>query len=156
MSIAFVRIDDRLIHGQVATTWVKNYAVEQIAVLDDRLAQDPMQSSLIKMTAPAGVNAVLLTIDQFVAAYQTGFKKKTMIICTNPIDVVRLLKNDVPIPKLNVGGMKYTLGKQKLTKAISVTDQDIEAFRQLLQAGTEVEIQMVPNSVKEPITNYIN
>ena len=55
MAIDFVRIDDRLVHGQVATTWIKKYEIEQVIVINDLLANDPVQKSVLEMTAPQGI-----------------------------------------------------------------------------------------------------
>jgi len=148
MGIVFVRIDDRLIHGQVATTWVRSFNIEQIAVINDTLANDPIQTSVVKMAAPVGVNAVLLTKKDFVKAYKKGFKKRTMLILTNPHDVLSLVEEGVRISSLNVGGMKFTYGKRRITESVFATKGDIEAFNRLVDHGVKIELQMVPSSPK--------
>jgi len=158
MGIVFVRIDDRLIHGQVATTWVRNFVVEQIAVISDTLANDPIQTSVVKMAAPVGVNAVLLTKKDFIEAYKKGFKKRTMLILTNPHDVLSIVEEGVTISSLNVGGMKFTNGKRKITESVFVTEKDIEAFNRLVGHGIKIAFQMVPSSPKkdyDQIKNFI-
>jgi fructose-specific PTS system IIB component len=155
MSIVFVRIDDRLIHGQVATTWIRTQSIEQVAVINDELAKDPMQASVLKMAAPTGVKAVLLDIPRFIEAYNKGFKKRTMLILTNPQDVLSLIENGVTIPYLNVGGMKFKDGRKRLTEAVSVTEEDMEVFEKMITKGISVEIQMVPNSRKEYFSKYL-
>ncbi|USK32109.1 PTS sugar transporter subunit IIB [Bacillus sp. F19] len=158
MGIVFVRIDDRLIHGQVATTWVRNFDVEQIAVISDTLVNDPIQTSVIKMAAPVGVNAVLLTKKDFTEAYKKGFKKRTMLILTNPHDVLSIVGEGVRISSLNVGGMKFTNGKRKITESVFVTEEDIEAFNRLVGHGIKIDLQMVPSSPKkdyDQIKNFI-
>ncbi|MET3696680.1 PTS system mannose-specific IIB component [Bacillus oleivorans] len=155
MGISFVRIDDRLIHGQVATTWVRNYNIEQVAVINDQLSKDPLQESVIKMAAPTGVYAVLIDINSFIAVAKKGFKKKTMLIFTNPTDVLKVVENGVELPFINVGGMKYREGRAKLTEAVSVTEEDMEAFKKLVEHGLDIEIQMVPSSEKQKITKFL-
>lgn len=155
MGISFVRIDDRLIHGQVATTWVRNYNIEQVAVINDELAKDPVQVSIVNMAAPSGVKAFLLGIGAFIKAYKKGFKKRTMLILTNPADVLALVNQGVEIPFLNVGGIKYTKEKKRLTDAVSVTEEDLQAFKKLVELGIKIEIQMVPSSSKEDIEKYL-
>lgn len=155
MSIVFVRIDDRLIHGQVATTWVRTQNIEQVAVINNQLAKDPMQVSVVKMAAPSGVKAVLLDIPKFVDAYKKGFKKRTMLILTNPQDVLTLIESGVTFPYLNVGGMKYIEGRARLTEAVSVTNEELQIFEQISNKGVNIEIQMVPNSSKENFSKYL-
>lgn len=155
MGVVYARIDDRLIHGQVATTWIRTQSIEQVAVINDELAKDPMQASVIKMAAPTGVKAVLLDITRFLEAYKKGFKKRTMLIVTNPKDVLTLLENGVSFPYLNVGGMKYKEGRKRLTEAVAVTEEELDDFEAIVKKGVKVEIQMVPNSAKEDISKYL-
>lgn len=154
MAIEFVRIDDRLVHGQVATTWIKKYEIEQVLVINDTLASDPVQKSVLEMTAPQGIKVMLFEVEKFTQIYKTTpIKRKTMLIYTNPEDVLRNLKGGVEIPYLNVGGMKHILNKEKLTKAVAVDEKDKRDFKEILDIGVHVEIQMIPsdkiNNMKE-------
>ena len=145
MAIDFVRIDDRLMHGQVATTWIKKYEIEQVIVINDLLANDPVQKSVLEMTAPQGIRILLFGVDKFTEVYKNNpIKRKTMLIYTNPEDVYRNLKAGVKIPYLNVGGMKHVLNKEKLTKAVAVDEKDKMDFKEIMNLGVNVEIQMIP------------
>ena len=145
MAIDFVRIDDRLVHGQVATTWIKKYEIEQVIVINDLLANDPVQKSVLEMTAPQGIRILLFGVDKFTEVYKNNpIKRKTMLIYTNPEDVYRNLKAGVKIPYLNVGGMKQVLNKEKLTKAVAVDEKDKMDFKEIMNLGVNVEIQMIP------------
>ena len=145
MAIDFVRIDDRLVHGQVATTWIKKYEIEQVIVINDLLANDPVQKSVLEMTAPQGIRILLFGVDKFTEVYKNNpIKRKTMLIYTNPEDVYRNLKAGVKIPYLNVGGMKHVLNKEKLTKAVAVDEKDKMDFKEIMNLGVNVEIQMIP------------
>lgn len=55
MSIEFVRIDDRLVHGQVVTTWLKKYDIEQVIIVNDRISEDKTRQSILKISAPVGL-----------------------------------------------------------------------------------------------------
>lgn len=70
MSIELVRIDDRLIHGQIATTWINDYNIEQVLIVDDNVVQDKMQQSVISMTAPANVKVKVFGVDSFIGIYK--------------------------------------------------------------------------------------
>ncbi|OOF66840.1 PTS sugar transporter subunit IIB [Rodentibacter sp. Ppn85] len=154
--ICFSRIDDRLIHGQVVTTWVNLFKVEQIVVLNDKLATDQTQKNILAMAAPQGIKVVVLTIEKFAEIYQTkGLSRRTMLLFTNSIDVLSTVNADVPINELNVGGMRFQEGRTQLTKALSVTNEERSAFQQLLDKGVTVTIQMVPNDEKVNLTEVI-
>lgn len=145
MAIKFVRIDDRLIHGQVVTTWIKQFDIEQVIIVNDEIAKDEVQATIMQLAAPPGVKVVLLTVDGFISAYNSNpIKKSTMALYTNPIDVNLCLEGGVKIPFLNVGGMKFVMGKTQITKAVSLNETDKEAFKKILAKGVKVTIQMVP------------
>lgn len=148
MPINLVRIDDRLIHGQVATTWVNVKKIEQILLINDKLKADPIQQKIVMMTAPAGVKVLVFDIDKFIEVYQTKeIKKSTMLILTTSTDVLRLLKGGVAFDHLNVGGMRYNDTRKRYTKALSVTPEEEAAFKEICQMGVDVEVQMVPNDL---------
>ncbi|OOF49660.1 PTS mannose/fructose/sorbose transporter subunit IIB [Rodentibacter genomosp. 1] len=154
--ICFSRIDDRLIHGQVVTTWVNLFKVEQIVVLNDKLAIDQTQKNILAMAAPQGIKVVVLTIEKFAEIYQTkGLSRRTMLLFTNSIDVLSTVNAGVPINELNVGGMRFQEGRTQLTKALSVTNEERSAFQQLLDKEVTVTIQMVPNDEKINLTEVI-
>lgn len=145
MAIELVRIDDRLIHGQIATTWINNYSIEQVLIINDQILTDKMQQSVISMTAPVNVKVKIFGVDAFIEIYKkTQIHRRTMIILTNSIDAYRLVKGGVDIKILNVGGMRFENGRVKIAKAVSVTEREREAFEQLISMGVDVQIQMVP------------
>ena len=132
MSIELVRIDDRLIHGQIATTWINDYNIEQVLIVDDNVVQDKMQQSVISMTAPANVKVKVFGVDSFIGIYKKNpIKRRTMIVLTNSIDAYRLLAGGVQIDYLNVGGMRFLDGRTKIARAVSVTPEEREAFKKL-------------------------
>ena len=147
--ICFCRIDDRLIHGQVVTTWVNKYQVEQIIVVNDKVAGDAIQKNILTMAAPQGIKVHAFGVKQFADITKTNpIKRRTMLLFTNSIDVNELVKNGVEIKELNIGGMRYQDGREQLTKTLSVTPEERAAFKEMLEAGMKIEIQMVPNDEK--------
>lgn len=155
--IEFVRIDDRLIHGQVATTWLKTQAIEQAIVISDKLAGEPIQKTVLEVAAPEGVKVHLFSTGQFIEIYHKNpIKRRTMLVFTNPMEVLRCLDGGVEIKHLNVGGMKYGPGKEKLTKAVAVDQDDKATFKKLMEQGVDVEIQMVPNDKKLNMAQFLS
>lgn len=144
--ICFCRIDDRLIHGQVVTTWVNIKKIEQIIVINGKVAEDKIQKNILNMAAPQGVKVHTFGVEKFADVYKTTpIKKRTMLLFTNSIDVDRVVELGVDIKELNIGGMRYQEGRKQLTKALSVTPEEEKAFRNLMDKGVEITIQMVPN-----------
>ena len=149
MPINVVRIDDRLIHGQVITTWVKNYNIEQVLVINDKVANDKVQQSVLTMSAPPELKVLVFGVQQFIEILKkTPIKKRTMLLFTNSIDVDALVSGGLELEKLNVGGMRMQEGRHQLSRAVSVTPEEEQAFKNLIEKNVIVEVQMVP---KDPV-----
>jgi len=150
MEISFVRIDDRLIHGQVATVWSKVSKCNRIIACSDEVAKDDLRKTLLLQVAPPGIKAYVLPIDKAIAAYKNPKYDsfKTLFLFTNPADVVRMVEGGVPIKSVNVGGMCYKEGKTQITGAVSVSEEDIEAFKALNAKGIELELRKVASENK--------
>ncbi|WP_207941783.1 PTS system, mannose-specific IIB component [Enterococcus sp. DIV2402] len=157
MSIVFSRIDDRLIHGQVVTTWVNMHKVEQIIVLNDKVAGDKTQKSILTMAAPAGINVRAFPVEKFGEIIKkNAITRRTMLLFTNSEDVYRAVEAGIPVEELNVGGMRFQEGRERLTKAVSVTPAEREAFKKLLEKSVKITIQMVPNDEKIDLKEVIS
>ncbi|WP_333987079.1 PTS sugar transporter subunit IIB [Providencia huaxiensis] len=149
MSINVARIDDRLIHGQVITTWVKNFDIEQVIIVNDKVANDTVQQSVLTMAAPPDLKVVVFGVDKFIEVLKKAeIKRRTMLLFTNSIDVNKLVESGLKLEKLNVGGMRMQEGRRNLSRAVAVTPEEEHAFRSLINNNVAVEIQMVP---KDPI-----
>ncbi|UPQ38915.1 PTS sugar transporter subunit IIB [Providencia rettgeri] len=149
MPINVARIDDRLIHGQVITTWVKNFDIEQMIIVNDKVANDTVQQSVLTMAAPPDLKVVVFGVDKFIEVLKKAeIKRRTMLLFTNSIDVNRLVESGLKLEKLNVGGMRMQEGRRNLSRAVAVTPDEEQAFRSLINNNVTVEIQMVP---KDPI-----
>lgn len=150
MEISFVRIDDRLIHGQVATVWSKVSKCNRIIACSDEVAKDELRKTLLLQVSPPGIKAYVLPIDKAIAAYKNPKYDsfKTLFLFTNPTDVVRMVEGGVPIESVNVGGMCYKEGKTQITGAVSVSQEDIDAFKALNAKGIELELRKVASENK--------
>lgn len=154
--ICFSRIDDRLIHGQVVTTWVNTYNIEQIVILNDKIASDKNQKKILEMAAPQGIKVRAFGVEKFAEIIKTTpITRRTMLLFTTSIDVLEAVENGVEIDKLNVGGMRYQEGRERLTKALSVSPEERQAFKKLLASGMEIEVQMVPKDEKIDLKEVI-
>lgn len=154
--ICFCRIDDRLIHGQVVTTWVNVKNIESIIVVNDAIAKDQIQKNILSMAAPQGIKVSVFGVNRFAEIYKTTpIKKRTMLLFTNSVDVAQLVSLGVEIKELNIGGMRFQEGRKQLTKALSVSPTEEQAFKELIEKGVEVTIQMVPNDEMKNLKEVI-
>ncbi len=107
-----IRIDDRLIHGQVATRWSTGLRVNRIMVIDDAVANNDAEKSILRMAAPAGVNTSILTFDKAVANIQNGNYdgQRVMLIVKSPITLVKMMEAGVDLLPVNIGNMSNRPG----------------------------------------------
>ncbi len=146
MSVKFCRIDDRLIHGQVVTTWVNVHKIEQVIILNATVEQDKIQSNVLKMSAPANIKLHIFSPEKFLQVIQKNpITRNTMLLFSSPFDVEKLIDAGYEIDKLNVGGMRGNPQRSQITRAVFVTPEEREVFNKLINKGIDVEIQMVPS-----------
>lgn len=151
-NIVLTRIDNRLIHGQVATQWTNFIGANLILVANDKVAKDTMRQGLMDMAAPNGVATRYFTIEKTInVIHKAADRQKIFIVCETPSDVLKLVEGGVPIDKVNVGNMHMAEGKRQVASVVCVDDEDVDAFRQLKEKGVELEIRKVPTESKESI-----
>lgn len=150
MDIKLVRIDDRLIHGQVAIVWSRESGANRIIVVSDEVAEDKIRSTLVKQAAPPGIKVNVLDIGKAVRVFNNPKyeQEKVFYLFTKPQDIVQMLEEGVPIKEVNVGGMQYKNGKKQINKAVSVDDADIQAFYKLDDLGVKLDGRVVATDPK--------
>ncbi|MCI7352495.1 MAG: mannose/fructose/sorbose PTS transporter subunit IIA [[Actinobacillus] rossii] len=154
MNITLLRIDDRLIHGQVATSWAKAVKCEAIFAISDDVANDKLRSELLLQIVPPGLKGYVIPVEKAIKVYHnpqyTG--KNILWLVTKPADVLRLIEGGVKIDKVNVGGMTYKDGNKMLSDAVTVGKADVDAFHKLLDLGVDLTMQKVATNPKVEIT----
>ena len=157
MGLKLIRIDDRLIHGQVVVGWVRFLSANHIIVADDTVAQDSMQKALYEMVVPRELKVSIFTIDDTAKSLTDNQFPNDVIILllSRPKDVLRLLSAGLHIKSVNVGGMRFEPGKRQITKSVSVSEEDIMIFHELISKGIEIEGRAVPTDEKIDILNFL-
>ncbi len=157
MSFGLWRIDDRLIHGQVATRWTKETGVKRIIVVNDGVEKDKTRSTMLKQAVPPGVSAHVVSVDKMMRVYNNPeyAGDKVMLLFTNPTDALELVRRGVKVPSINIGGMAYKEGRVMLDMSVSVDEKDIEAFKELDSHGIELEVRKVASDKKVPVLQLI-
>lgn len=157
MIIGLARIDDRLIHGQVATRWTKETNVKRIIVVSDEVAADTVRKTLLTQVAPPGVTAHVVDVAKMIRVYNNPkyAGERVMLLFTNPTDVERVVEGGVNITSVNIGGIAFRQGKTQVNNAISVDEKDIEAFKKLNARGIELEARKVSTDQKLKMMDLI-
>ncbi len=157
MTLGLLRIDDRLIHGQVATRWVKETGVTRIIVVNDRIAEDKMRTTMLKQAVPSGVSAHTVGVDKMVRVYNNPDygDDKVMLLFTNPGDVLTLHRRGLPIDTVNIGGIAFKEGRTMLDMSVSVDADDVQAFEALDKQGVELEVRKVASDNKTQLMDLL-
>lgn len=153
--IQMMRVDDRLIHGQVAVMWSKELQIQRIIVASDVIAAKEIQCSALKMAAPAGVKAAMLTIDKAASILNDPRAKdmKILVISNNPEDLLRVLEKVPERPVLDIANYGRIGGgslsdKRKISETVYVTPHDVDVIKQIAALGGEVIHQPLPSDPK--------
>ena len=151
-NIVLTRIDNRLVHGQVATQWCGAIGANLILVANDEVAGNSLRQGLMNMAAPAYAAMRYWTVQKTIdTIHKASAKQLIFIVCENPQDVVKLVEGGVPIKKVNIGNMHMAEGKRQVAGSVAVDDADVAAFKRLQELGVELEIRRVPTEHAENI-----
>lgn len=146
-NLVLTRIDDRLIHGQVMTSWVQFTRANRIVIVDDGVAKDPFIKSVISMSVPSGIKLDVCGIESG-AKLLTGEpngRDRVIVLCKYPSTVYSLLEKGVEIKELNIGGMGANAGRKKLYKNISASPEELETYKKIISRDVKVSIRIIPD-----------
>ncbi len=148
MKIALVRIDERLIHGQVTLGWSRTVSANLILAVNDLVAKDTFQKKMMMMAAPVGATIEIYSVDEFIEKFNANAwpNATILLLLRNPIDMVRLIEKGIQVHKINVGGVRSQGATIKLTKEVSATPEELVAWKKLDQDGIRIEVQWVANT----------
>ncbi|WP_225047911.1 PTS system mannose/fructose/N-acetylgalactosamine-transporter subunit IIB [Lacticaseibacillus kribbianus] len=151
MSITFARIDERLVHGQIMTTWIKQYPADTILIVDDALAADDFTSSILAMSAPAGLTIAIQGVTAAAATLSAAGGEPVFVLFKTPQAALALSQAGVALVALNVGNLGSRPDRRPLTHRVFASDAEVAALRALAAAGTDVYLQMLPSDARQEL-----
>lgn len=147
--IKLLRIDDRLLHGQVAFAWTKNLSIHLIYVLSDVIVNDEITKMTLGIAKPYGTKLSVYAVDEGIEELKKHVKtnKNVMIIINNVKDAYRITSAIPEIRAVNFGGIKEKPGveSKRYTGSVTLTMEDIEICKQMRDMGVAMEIKAVPD-----------
>lgn len=148
--IKLLRVDHRLLHGQVAFSWTQNLGIDCILIANDDVPQNEIRKTTIKLAKPQGVKLVIKNIEDSIKALQSGVtdKYKLFIVVESVEDAYKLSKAHPEIQHINLGGMKIREGTRNISKAVNITAAEEHLVKELVDDGVQVEIRQVPTDKK--------
>ena len=146
IKIVFARVDTRLLHGQVATTWTKAANPDRIIVCSDGVASDQLRKTMIIQAAPPGVHVHVVPIKKIceIAKDPRFGNTHAMLLFETPQDALRAIEGGVPVKKLNLGSMAHSVGKVVVTNALAMDQNDVDTLEKIKAKGVDFDIRKVP------------
>lgn len=161
LNIALVRVDSRLVHGQILEAWVPFIKAKCIIVVNDKVAADPFLETVIQMAVPSDMEVIISSLDDFVQNYQFthGNGKKTIVLFSKIADACEAFNRGFRFDKLNVGNVYNDEYKVCCSSSVFLCEDEITTLENLLkEAGVFVELQRVPKgraiNIKEALKDY--
>ncbi|MBB5183113.1 mannose/fructose/sorbose PTS transporter subunit IIA [Catenisphaera adipataccumulans] len=157
IKIGLARVDTRLLHGQVATTWTKAVQPDRIIVVSDAVAKDDLRKSMIEQAAPPGVKAHVVPIQKMIdVSKDVRFgATKAMLLFETPQDLLKAVEGGVDIKTVNLGSMAHSQGKVVVNNAIAMGPDDVKTLEELKAKGITFDVRKVPSDSKENIDDLL-
>lgn len=146
--IVHLRIDNRLIHGQVAVTWMGRIGAKEIIVCNDKVAADPIQQMALPLAAP-GKSILILSVADTIKYAKEHEADTLFVIAKFPSDALAIMNSGLEVKDINVGnaapiaGTKYKM----VTKSIAATEEDAVNYREIAKLnGGKLRSQLTPSN----------
>lgn len=156
LGIRHVRLDERLIHGQVATLWLGNLGATRVMIVDDNIVNDPIGKSSLKAAVPGGIKLSILKTETAAKRLKEGMYRgqKIMLIAKELKTIFNLIDAGVPINAFNLGNSSPKEGTKQIKKSVYLTAADINKILDLEKDGFVVTAQMVPMEEEKPFSQF--
>lgn len=148
--ITLLRVDHRLLHGQVAFSWIQHLNADCILIANDEVVNDSLRKTTMKLAKPQGVKLVIKNISDSIESIKSGVtdKYKLFIVVESVKDAHELTKNIEEIKQINLGGVKARENTRNISRSINLIQEEENLLKDLIAIGKEVEIRQLPNDPK--------
>lgn len=159
MDIALVRVDNRLVHGQILEAWVPFTGASRIVVVDDNVAGDFFHETVIRMAVPSDMDVIITGVEEFARSYagKAVNGKKTIVLFGTIADALRAYNLGFKFDKLNIGNVESGEEcRQCCSPSVALGKGDIHDLQTLLNSdGVRIELRRVPRETAVDIHDVI-
>lgn len=151
--IELIRVDNRLVHGQVGVTWVNALNIDTIVVVDDEMSTNIFSQKMMKTIAKtSNVGIRFYSVRDFMQALNNNESNQRIFVVVHDIHTVYLLYELGLCPQeVNIGNLHYERGKVPYNKKMYITQEDANEINTLLDHDFKIYYQDVPNTFDEVI-----
>ena len=148
-----VRVDDRLIHGQVVTQWVKVFKAQKIVVIDDTVAKDKMQKNILKFAAPSDIKVSISSVEKAAEVWEKNkFGNLSVFVLFKDVkQIAKLKEKGVSFDEITLGNMSIVNGRKQIYKSTGFTEEEAQVLFDLQKDGMHIFFQTQPTDKKESL-----
>lgn len=160
MSIVANRVDERLVHGQIMTSWAKHLQLKSVLVVDDGLSKDGFMASVLALAAPAGLDIRVLSVTDAASAVEQEETAGATMLLFKRIDqaeaLAKVLQDSAhPLGELNIGNIGSAPGRVQVTKNVFLSPEDKASLENLQGMGVDVFLQMLYTDPRTPVSEVL-
>ena len=153
MSLIHVRIDDRLIHGQVAMIWTHSLGATRIMVVDDEASRSDLIKMSLKLATPNGISLSVLTVQKAAERIKQGVYEgqRVLLIIKTPGKLIELIQQGVSITEANLGNLSSKPTELELSERLSLSSKDVTDCKVLMSKGILLTKRLLPTDENQAI-----
>ena len=156
MDIKLARVDERLVHGQIITSWSKTLGITKIVVIDDDVAKDPFMSQVITLSAQQGMNIAILEAKKATEVLQNDqTSTSTMLLFKNPKAILEMAEAGFVLPEINLGNLGSSPNRKRISKNVNLSPEEEEIVKKIIAFGTTIYLQMLPGDPKIDLSSVL-
>lgn len=151
-----LRVDERLVHGQVVTNWLRTLGVKYVVVVNDVAANDPLQKKALQMAVPQDIKLLVVGVDSAIKTLvdPRAKGKEMLVVCGNLSDTLKLVRSIDDIEEINIANYGYMIStendnRKQVSSRLRLNDEDYELIRKIAEKGVPVVHQPLPSNVKK-------
>lgn len=159
--IEMIRIDDRLIHGQVALVWSRELNIDRLIVANDIISKNDMQKTVLEMAAPESVKTSIIDVETAIRLVTDprSERLKILIVVNTPHDMKRLatgIAGNLNLNIANYGRISDSLSaKTKVADTIYLNSEDFGEFDDIFSTGRVVTYQPLPTDTPRSLQKML-
>lgn len=157
LKVVMARVDSRLLHGQVVTSWVQATRPNRIWVVSDRVSRDALRKKLIEQAAPPGIKVHVIPFAKLLAVKDDPrFGGVRVLLLFETIqDALSCISAGLSLDVLNIGSLAHREGKVAVNRVLSLDEKDVEAFEQIQKRGIQLDVRKVVSDVPESMDELL-
>lgn len=147
--IKMIRVDYRLLHGQVSVSWTSALGADCILLVSDTVLDDQLRLSALALAKPDGCKVVVKGTNEALEALKSGVTDKySLFIVCETVQQAEVIARETGAESVNLGNIPYSERARQVSKSVFLTDEVEECVKRMLDEGVDVSIQMVPTEAK--------